>query len=60
MLEQESFADTIRRFPNKKIVMAEPVKVPMYGSLWISDAPKVGGYTYESRACYACHSDGKS
>ncbi len=40
ILEQGSFADTIRRFPNRKIVMAEPVRVPMYGSLWISDAPK--------------------
>lgn len=40
VLEQGTFADTIRRFPNKKIVMAEPVRVPMYGSLWISDAPK--------------------
>lgn len=40
VFEQGSFADTIRRFPNRKIVMAEPVKVPMYGSLWISDAPK--------------------
>ncbi len=40
LLEQGGFADTIRRFPNKKIVMAEPVRVPMYGSLWISDAPK--------------------
>jgi thioredoxin reductase (NADPH) len=40
VFEQGAFADTIRRFPNKKIVMAEPVRVPMYGSLWISDAPK--------------------
>lgn len=40
LLEQGSFADTIRRFPNKKIVMAEPVHVPTYGSLWISNAPK--------------------
>jgi putative YpdA family bacillithiol system oxidoreductase len=40
VLEQGMFADTIRRFPNKKVVMAEPVRVPMYGSLWISDAPK--------------------
>jgi putative YpdA family bacillithiol system oxidoreductase len=40
VLEQGGFADTIRRFPNKKVVMAEPVRVPMYGSLWISDAPK--------------------
>ena len=40
LLEQGNFADTIRRFPNKKVVMAEPVRVPMYGSLWISDAPK--------------------
>lgn len=40
VFEQGAFADTIRRFPNKKVVMAEPVRVPMYGSLWISDAPK--------------------
>ena len=40
IIEQGSFADTIRRFPNRKIVMAEPVRIPMYGSLWISDAPK--------------------
>ncbi len=40
VLEQGCFADTIRRFPNRKIVMAEPIKVPLYGSLWISDAPK--------------------
>lgn len=40
LFEQGAFADTIRRFPNKKIVMAEPVHVPTYGSLWISDAPK--------------------
>lgn len=40
LFEQGAFADTIRRFPNKKIVMAEPVQVPTYGSLWISDAPK--------------------
>jgi thioredoxin reductase/NAD-dependent dihydropyrimidine dehydrogenase PreA subunit len=40
VFEQGTFADTIRRFPNKKVVMSEPVRVPMYGSLWISDAPK--------------------
>jgi putative YpdA family bacillithiol system oxidoreductase len=40
VLEQGSIADTIRRFPNKKVVMGEPVKVPMYGSLWITDATK--------------------
>jgi len=40
VLEQGSFANTIRRYPNRKIVMAEPIRIPMYGSLWISDAPK--------------------
>jgi len=40
LFEQGSFANTIRRFPNRKIVMAEPVQIPLYGSLWISDAPK--------------------
>ncbi len=40
VLEQGSLANTIRRYPNRKIVMAEPVRLPLYGSLWISDAPK--------------------
>ena len=40
IFEQGTFANTIRRFPNRKIVMAEPVRIPLYGSLWISDAPK--------------------
>lgn len=40
ILEQGSLANTIRRYPNRKIVMAEPVRLPLYGSLWISDAPK--------------------
>jgi len=40
VLEQGNLANTIRKYPNRKIVMAEPIKIPMYGSLWISDAPK--------------------
>ena len=40
VFEQQTLANTIRRFPNRKIVMAEPVQMPLYGSLWISDAPK--------------------
>lgn len=40
IFEQGTLANTIRRFPNRKIVMAEPVRIPLYGSLWISDAPK--------------------
>ena len=40
LLEQGNLANTIRRYPNRKIVMAEPIKIPLYGSLWISDAPK--------------------
>lgn len=40
ILEQGTFANTIQRYPNRKVVMAEPVKIPLYGSLWVSDAPK--------------------
>ncbi len=40
ILEQGNLANTIRRYPNRKVVMAEPIKIPLYGSLWISDAPK--------------------
>ena len=40
ILEQGSVADTIRKYPRKKILLAEPVKVPLYGDLWISDSSK--------------------
>jgi thioredoxin reductase (NADPH) len=40
ILERGDLSDTIRRYPRHKILMAEPVRVPMYGDLWVSDASK--------------------
>lgn len=40
VLERGDLSDTIRRYPRHKILMAEPVRVPLYGDLWVSDASK--------------------
>ncbi|MFB3904205.1 MAG: NAD(P)-binding domain-containing protein [Acidobacteriota bacterium] len=39
-LEQGEIASTIRHFPRHKLVMAEPVDIPLYGSLYIGDGSK--------------------
>jgi thioredoxin reductase/Pyruvate/2-oxoacid:ferredoxin oxidoreductase delta subunit len=40
VLEQGSLADTIARYPRHKVLFAEPIRVPLYGDLWVSDASK--------------------
>jgi thioredoxin reductase/Pyruvate/2-oxoacid:ferredoxin oxidoreductase delta subunit len=40
LLEQGTLADTIQKYPRKKILFAEPLRVPLYGDLWIADASK--------------------
>lgn len=40
VLERGSVADTIRKYPRHKLLLAEPVKMPLYGDLWIADASK--------------------
>ena len=40
VLEQGALADSIRRYPRHKLLLAEPVTVPLYGDLWIADATK--------------------
>ena len=40
MLEQGTLADTISKYPRKKLLFAEPLRVPVYGELWVSDASK--------------------
>ncbi len=40
VLEQGTLADTIRKYPRRKLLLAEPVRVPLYGDLWVSDASK--------------------
>jgi len=40
VLEQGTVADSIRRYPRHKLLLAEPVRVPLYGDLWVDDASK--------------------
>lgn len=40
ILEQGTVADSIRRYPRHKILLSEPVRVPLYGDLWVADASK--------------------
>ncbi len=39
-LEQSEIASTIRQYPRHKFLMAEPIEMPLYGSLYISDGTK--------------------
>ncbi len=39
-LEKDNTANTIRNFPKKKILMAEPVEMPIYGPLWVGDTTR--------------------
>jgi thioredoxin reductase/Pyruvate/2-oxoacid:ferredoxin oxidoreductase delta subunit len=40
LLEQGTLADSIRKYPRHKLLLAEPINVPLYGDLWISDTTK--------------------
>jgi thioredoxin reductase len=40
ILEQGTLADSIRRYPRHKLLLAEPVAVPLYGDLWVADSEK--------------------
>jgi thioredoxin reductase/Pyruvate/2-oxoacid:ferredoxin oxidoreductase delta subunit len=40
VLEQGTFADTIRKYPRHKLLLAEPMGIPLYGDLWIADGSK--------------------
>jgi len=40
VLEQGSLSDTVRKYPRRKILLAEPVRVPLYGDLWVADSSK--------------------
>lgn len=40
VLEQGTLADTIARYPRRKVLFAEPLRVPLYGELWVADATK--------------------
>jgi thioredoxin reductase len=38
--EKDLAANTIRNFPKKKVLMAEPVEMPIAGPLWVGDASR--------------------
>lgn len=40
VLEQGEIASTIRNYPRQKFLMAEPIEMPLYGSLYIADSTK--------------------
>ena len=40
VLEQGTLSDTIRKYPRRKVLFAEPVRVPLYGDLWVADTSK--------------------
>ena len=40
VLEQGTVSDSIRKYPRKKLLLAEPVGIPLYGDLWVADASK--------------------
>ena len=39
-LEQDEIASTIRQYPRHKFLMAEPIDIPLYGSLYVADGTK--------------------
>ena len=39
-IEKDDTANTIKNFPKKKIVMAEPADMPLYGPLWIGNTTR--------------------
>jgi thioredoxin reductase (NADPH) len=39
-LEQGEIAATIRQYPRQKFLMAEPIEIPLYGSLYVADGTK--------------------
>lgn len=40
LLEQGTLAETVRKYPRHKILFAEPLTMPLYGDLWVSDSSK--------------------
>lgn len=40
VLERGTIADSIRKYPRHKLLLAEPVSIPLYGYLWLTDGSK--------------------
>lgn len=42
MFEQGSLSESVRKYPRHKLLLAEPVNMPLYGGLWVADTSKEG------------------
>ncbi len=40
VLEQGSLSESVRKYPRHKLLLAEPVSMPLYGDLWVADTSK--------------------
>jgi thioredoxin reductase (NADPH) len=40
LLEQGSLSDSVRKYPRHKLLLAEPIQMPLYGKLWVADTSK--------------------
>ncbi len=40
VIEQGSLSESVRKYPRKKLLLAEPVQMPLYGNLWVADTSK--------------------
>jgi thioredoxin reductase/NAD-dependent dihydropyrimidine dehydrogenase PreA subunit len=40
VLEQGSISESVRKYPRHKLLLAEPVQMPLYGDLWVADTTK--------------------
>ena len=40
VLEQGSLSESVRKYPRHKLLLAEPINMPLYGHLWVADTSK--------------------
>lgn len=40
VLEQGALSESVRKYPRHKLLLAEPVQMPLYGNLWVADTSK--------------------
>ncbi|MBK9550047.1 MAG: NAD(P)-binding domain-containing protein [Gemmatimonadetes bacterium] len=40
MVEQGALSESVRKYPRHKLLLAEPIQMPLYGNLWVADTSK--------------------
>ncbi|MBL0179471.1 MAG: NAD(P)-binding domain-containing protein [Gemmatimonadetes bacterium] len=40
MVEQGELSESVRKYPRHKLLLAEPIQMPLYGNLWVADTSK--------------------